>query len=99
MNLNLKDSLKYSSGGITSKVIHKSEKSNVTLFLMAAGTDLSEHTATKEGLVYVIEGKGTFVLDGKLIKILPGTFIAMSKNTPHSLEAEENTAFLLTLVN
>ena len=66
---------------------------------MAAGTDLSEHTATKEGLIYVIEGKGTFVLNGEKIKMLPGTFITMSKNAPHSLEAEENTAFLLTLVN
>ena len=64
---------------------------------MAAGTDIGDHTSTKEGFVYVIEGKGTFVLHGEEIEMLPGVIIFMKENAPHSLKAEENTSFLLSL--
>ena len=66
--LNLRKMISYSPGGITSKVLVKTQSMNVTLFCMAAGTELSEHTSTKEGLVYVLEGKGTFTLEGKEIR-------------------------------
>ena len=94
---NLKELISYSKGGITSKVILKTNKRNVTLFCMAKGTEISEHTSTKEGLIYVIEGKGVFNLKGEDIKMLPGIVIFMEKNAEHSLKAEKNTAFLLAL--
>ncbi len=87
----------YSDGGILSKDIVKTEKINVTLFCMAKGTELSEHTSTKEGFVFVVEGKGVFTLEGEKIPMLPGVFVFMKKNAVHSLKAEENTAFLLSL--
>ena len=94
---NIKDNISYSRGGITSKVIVKSEKSNATLFCMAAGTDMSEHTSTKEGIVYVLEGKGTFTLKGKPIEMKSGVIIEMEKDTVHSLSAKKDTSFLLVL--
>jgi quercetin dioxygenase-like cupin family protein len=97
--MNIKEKIDYSENGVLSKVISKTEKNNLTLFCMAAGTDVSEHTSTKEGFVYVIEGKGTFVLNSKEIKMEPGAIIFMNKNAPHSLKAEENTSFLLSLTN
>ena len=80
-----------------SKVISKSDKVDVTLFCMAKGTELGEHTSTKEGLVYVIEGNGTFTLEGEGIPMLPGTFIHMKKKAVHSLSANKDTSFLLVL--
>ena len=53
----------------------------------------------KKGFVYVIEGKGTFVLEGEEIKMEPGVVIFMDANAKHSLKAEENTSFLLSLNN
>ncbi|MEK6982979.1 MAG: hypothetical protein AABX33_00265 [Nanoarchaeota archaeon] len=32
---------------------------------MAQGTQMSEHTSTKEGFVYVVEGKGFLLLKAK----------------------------------
>ena len=96
---NLKDLVTYSKGGILSKIIVKSDKLNVTLFCMAGGTEISEHTSTKQGFVFVIEGKGIFSLGGKNIEMLPDAFIQMRENVAHSLNAEENTSFLLSLVN
>lgn len=98
MNENLKDFINYSNGGILSKVILKSDKLNITLFCMAKGTEISEHTSTKEGFVYIIEGNGIFNLAGEEIKMLPGVFIKMDKNAVHSLTASENTSFILSLV-
>jgi quercetin dioxygenase-like cupin family protein len=70
---------------------------DVTLFCMAEGTEISEHTSTKRGFVYIIEGKGIFNLAGKDIEMLPGVFIQMEENMVHWLKAEQNTSFLLVL--
>jgi len=93
---NLKEMISYSEGGIISKELVKG-KTNVTLFCMAKGTELTEHTSTREGVVYVIEGGGTFTLEGEKIPMLPGTFIHMKKKAVHSLKVNENTSFLLVL--
>lgn len=90
--------ISYSKDGILSKEIVKDSKLNVTLFCMAKDTELSEHTSTKQGFIYVVEGKGIFNLVGEKIKMEPGVFIQMEKDMVHSLKAEENTSFLLSLV-
>ncbi len=96
---NLKAMIEYPREGIISTVISKTGKKEVTLFFMAGGTEISEHTSTKEGMVYVLEGKGTFILQGEKIKMESGVIIFMDKNSPHSLEAESNLSFLLVLVS
>ncbi len=96
-NLNIKDLIAYSESGVLSKVISKDENLDITLFSMAEGTEISEHTSTKKGFVYVIEGNGIFTLEGKEIKMLPGVLITMGENMVHKLKAEENTSFLLVL--
>ena len=83
--------------GVFSKVLVKGDISNHTLMCLAKGTDISEHTSTREASVTVLKGKGIFVLNGKRIKMKPGVFIFMPSNAPHSLRAEENLAILLSL--
>ena len=90
--------IEYPKQGVLSKEIFKNDKIDCTLFCMASGTKISEHTATKPGFVYVIEGKGVFNIMGKKIAMLPGTFIRMEKNAVHSLRADENTSFILLLL-
>lgn len=94
---NVISSISYSKGGIVSKIIFKGDKNQVTLFSMAAGTDISEHTSTKEGYVYVLEGKGIFNLEGKDIVMKAGEMIYLTKNAKHSLKAEKDTSYLLFL--
>ena len=83
--------------GIISKEIIKTDKANVSLFCMAKGTDMSEHTSTKQGFVHVLEGNGIFNLEGTDIEMKEGVFIFMKENAIHSLKAKENTAFMLIL--
>lgn len=94
---NLFEAMEFPREGVFSKVLAKGEMSNHTLMCLAAGTDISEHTSTREASVTVLKGKGTFVLDGKDILMEPGVFIFMPKNAPHSLSASENLAILLSL--
>jgi len=94
---NLKEMINYSDDGIISKVIEKTDEGNVTLFNMGKGTAMSEHTSTKSAYVYVVEGDGIFVLEGKKIQMSPGVMIFMESNAKHSLSAKENTTFILIL--
>ncbi|MBU0957597.1 MAG: cupin domain-containing protein [Nanoarchaeota archaeon] len=99
MNKKIIDMIEYPSEGVLSKEIIKTDKLNVDLFCMAAGKEISEHTSSKEGSVYVVEGKGIFNLEGEDIEMKPGVFIHMKADVKHSLKAEENTSFILSLVS
>jgi nitric oxide dioxygenase len=99
MNTELKKLIEYPTSGILSKAIDKNNKVETSLFCMAKGTDLSEHTSTREGIVVVLDGEGEFILEGKSIKMIPGVLIHMKAGAVHSLKAQENTAFLLILFN
>lgn len=98
MDEKINELIEYPAKGVLSKVIIKNEKINVTLFCMAKGTAISEHTSTKQGFIYVIEGKGIFNLAGQNITMSAGVFIHMKEDTVHSLTAEENTSFILSLI-
>jgi len=93
----LKEMIDYSNNGIISKVIEKNDIGDVTLFGMSKDTEISEHTSTKQGYVYVIEGEGIFNLEGEEIPMKPGVLIFMDANAKHSLSAKENTTFILIL--
>ncbi|MEK6563769.1 MAG: cupin domain-containing protein [Candidatus Omnitrophota bacterium] len=93
----LEKMMEFPKEGIFSKVLVKTNISNHTLLCLAKGTDMSEHTSTREAAVTVLKGKGTFVLRRKKIKMKPGVFIFMPKNAPHSLNADEDLAILLSL--
>ncbi len=98
MNKNINDLIEYPKEGILSKNL-AGESANVTLFCMAKGTKISSHTSTKKCFIYVIEGEGIFNLEGKDIKMISGIFIFMKENAIHSLNAKENTSFILCLFN
>ena len=89
--------MEFPKEGVFSTVLAKGAESNHTLMCLAKGTDISEHTSTREGAVTVLKGRGTFVLNGKSIKMRPGVFIFMPKNAPHSLTADEDLAIVLSL--
>jgi len=96
---NIKNLIAYSEKGIVSKEIIKTDKIDATLFCMARNTAISEHTSTKEGIVYVLEGQGVFTLEGEDIAMEPGVIISMKNNAVHSIKAEENTSFILILTS
>lgn len=93
----LEKMMEFPKEGVFSKVLVKTVVSNHTLMCLAKGSDISEHTSTKEAAVTVLKGTGTFILRRKKIRMKPGVFIFMPKNAPHSLSADEDLAILLSL--
>jgi nitric oxide dioxygenase len=53
---NLFKMMEFPKEGVFSKVLAKGESSNHTLMCLAKGTDISEHTSTKEAVVTVLKG-------------------------------------------
>ncbi len=93
----LPERIEYSTGGVLSKVLLKENNCQYTLFCLAADTNISEHTSTRNAVINVIEGRGILTLKGEDIKLEQGIFVFMRANAPHALKAEENLAFLLTM--
>lgn len=95
--LQLHQQITYPEAGVLSKMLLKDRVCQYTLFCLAAGTEISEHTSTRNATVQVIEGQGILVLAGQEIQLEPGVFVFMPANAPHALKTEANLAFLLTL--
>ena len=64
---------------------------------MAAGTEIDEHTSTRNAVITVVEGTGNLNLEGQDISLAPGVLVFMAANAPHAIEAKENLAFTLAL--
>ena len=93
----LQDLIEYPTSGILSKVLLKDNNSQYSLFCLAAGTDIEEHTSTRNAVITVVEGTGNLNLEGKDIALAPGVFVFMPANAPHAVQAQENLAFVLAL--
>lgn len=93
----LKDKIEYAETGVLSKVLLKVPYCQYTLFCLASGTDIAEHTSTRNATLLVIEGQGTLTLEGQDIALEAGVLVFMPANAPHALKAAANLAFLLTL--
>jgi quercetin dioxygenase-like cupin family protein len=78
-------------GGVVSKVVHRSEGINVTVFGFDAGEGLTEHQAPRVAVVQVLSGGLRFRVDGEELELGPGSWLHMTPGTPHSLLATERT--------
>ncbi len=93
----LQDHFEYPEAGVLSKLLFKDEVCQVTLFCLASGTEIAEHTASRNATVHVIDGNGTLTLRGEDIPLKAGVFLFMPAHAPHALQATTKLAFVLTL--
>jgi quercetin dioxygenase-like cupin family protein len=92
------DQVAIQPGSVVSKVIHRDDALNVTVFGFSAGEGLSEHQASRAAVVQVLSGRLQFTADGEDLDLGPGSWLHMSPGTPHALKATEPTIMLLTLL-
>ncbi|HEY5875084.1 MAG TPA: cupin domain-containing protein [Ilumatobacteraceae bacterium] len=86
------------SGAVVSKVIHRDDQVNVTVFGFDVGQELTEHSAARAAVVQVVSGRLRFTADGDELDAGPGFWLHMAPETPHSLVAVEPTIMVLTLL-
>lgn len=94
----LAETVAIQSGAVVSKVVHRDDDFDVTVFGFDAGEGLTEHTASRSAIVQVLEGRLRFTADGEELDAGPGFWLHMTPGTPHAIEAVEPTIMLLTLV-
>ncbi len=92
----LHDQTDYSKPGVQRKTLVKTEDGSISVICLTAGTVIPEHTATRNVAVTILEGSGTLTLNGQAINLQPGVFVYIPAKAPHSLQAQENLAFLHT---
>jgi quercetin dioxygenase-like cupin family protein len=83
--------------GIVSKAIVENEHHKIIHFTLAAGQELSEHTASVPAVIHVLQGEGTVLLGGEQHVARPGMLYYMPAELKHAVTARGDLAFLLTM--
>ncbi len=96
--IQLADNVNYQEGAIVSRTLIDKEAGTVTLFAFDKGQGLSEHTASYDALVQVLEGEVNVKISGKAISIKQGEITIMPANHPHALFAVTRFKMLLTMI-
>lgn len=65
-------------GAIVSKVIHRDDDLNVTVFGLDADEELAEHTASSVAIVQILAGRMRFTADGEDMEAGPGFWLHMA---------------------
>lgn len=91
-------SVDYSDGAIVSKTVLKKQTGNISLFAFAKGESLSEHTASFDALIQVVDGKGEIIIGDKPYILETGQSIVMPANIPHAVKAIEKFKMVLTMI-
>jgi quercetin dioxygenase-like cupin family protein len=83
--------------GIVSKAIFENEHHKLIHFTLAAGQELSEHTASVPAVIQILQGRGTVTLGGEAHEGRPGMLYYMPADLKHAVVADEDLVFLLTM--
>ena len=90
--------IEYSDDSIVSKAILDKPAGTVTLFAFDKGQKLSEHTASYNAVVQVIDGSAHLTIGGENVSVPAGQIIIMPANVPHSVVAKEKFKMLLIMI-
>ena len=85
-------------GSVVSKVVHRGDGLDVTVFGFDAGEQLTEHQAARAAIVQVLSGRLRFTVDGDEFDMAEGAWLHMAPGAPHALVAVEATVMLLTMI-
>lgn len=96
--LNVASMIDYSDGGIISKQVLKNDVGNITLFSFDKGQGLSEHTASFDAVVQILEGEAEIIIDKKPLLLKTGESVIMPANISHALNAITRFKMLLTMI-
>ncbi len=88
----------YQRGAVVSRTIIEHNTGTVTLFAFDQGQGLSEHTASFDALVHVIDGDAVIIIDNHSINLKSGEATIMPANRPHALKADTRFKMMLVMI-
>ena len=96
--INLSKLLEYQAGAVVSREMVRKSAGTITLFAFDKAQGLSEHTASFDAFVYLVDGEAEILISGKKNKVKKGDFIIMPANKPHALKAVKKFKMLLVMI-
>ena len=90
--------LAYEPGAVISRTIIKKEAGNVTLFSFDENQGLSEHIASFDALIYILEGKAKIFIAKKGYMLSRGQMIILPANKPHAVKAISRFKMMLVMI-
>lgn len=96
--LELKNEVSYLDNQIVSKIITQNKHHSMTLFALYKNQEIATHTTTGDALVQILDGTAKITIGENEYIVKKDESIIMPANIPHSLYANENFKFLLTVI-
>jgi quercetin dioxygenase-like cupin family protein len=90
--------VEYADGAVVSRTIIKKQTGNVTVFSFDKGEGLSEHTASFDALVNIVDGTADIIINGASNILIKGQSIIMPGNIPHAVKAVEKFKMVLVMI-
>jgi quercetin dioxygenase-like cupin family protein len=95
---NLAELISYQDGAVVSRTLIDKTAGTVTLFAFDSDQGLSEHTASYDAMVYVLEGEVEVKIAGTPVALKQGEMTIMPANKPHALVAKSKFKMLLVMI-
>ncbi|MGI8847840.1 MAG: cupin domain-containing protein [Candidatus Dormibacteria bacterium] len=93
----LRASDSYHTANHSAKTLAKHPALTVVLVAMKSDGSMEEHHADSAITVHCLEGRFHFTVDGTAHELDPGQMLLVTERLPHSVQAVEECAFLLTI--
>jgi quercetin dioxygenase-like cupin family protein len=84
--------------GILSQTLQSDARSKVILFGFAPGQELSAHTAPFPATLLFLKGEAALKLGSEEQEAAAGTFVFMTPNLEHGIQAKSEVVLLLTMI-
>ena len=79
--------------------VFKTDAMRIVLIGLHKDAEMVKHTAKGMISIQVLEGEILFTTEERSVKLKQGEMLALHENVPHSVQANEETIFLLTLTS
>ena len=96
--VSLSATVSYQRGAVVSRTLIKKPSGSATAFAFDAGEGLSEHTASFEALVLVIEGEADISVSGTPHRLGAGDLLRLPAQKPHAVQALSPFKMLLFML-
>jgi quercetin dioxygenase-like cupin family protein len=88
----------YQPGLVVSRTIISDKAGTVTLFAFDEGEGLSEHAASHDALLHLLDGEAEITISGKTSRLEQGEAIILPAGKPHAVRASKRFKMLLTMI-
>ncbi len=96
--IDIKKKIKFSTGKISREMLSDKPEMRVALMCLDKGQKLEPHKAPLRLLMYVVEGKGTFIVGDERIEADEKTCILCEPMVSHGFEADKGERLVVMAV-